>query len=79
VLDGLHNRLDPSNIEVQIQILDQGVARCSGVGRLCSPDGGISPGGVVRPVTIRGHHADKATAFHRFPIGAGPNLRVVVR
>jgi hypothetical protein len=30
-------------------------------------------------ITIQGHHADKATAFHGFPADIGPDLRVVVR
>jgi hypothetical protein len=32
----------------------------------------------VRPITIRGHHADKAIAVRGFPVGAGPDLRVVI-
>jgi hypothetical protein len=78
-LDGLHNHSDSNSIDVRIQILDQVAARHSGVRCLLSPNGGISAGGVVRPVIIRGHHADKATTFPGFPVGAGPNLRVVIR
>jgi hypothetical protein len=26
-----------------------------------------------------GHHVDKVTTFHEFPVGVGPDLRVVVR
>jgi hypothetical protein len=74
----LHNRLDLNSIDVRIQVLDQATARCSSIECFWYSNGGISTGAVVWPITIWGHHEDKATAIHGLPVGTGPNLRVAV-
>jgi hypothetical protein len=40
---------------------------------------GISATAVVRPISVQGHHEDKATAFRRIPATAGLDLGVIIR
>jgi hypothetical protein len=76
---GLHDRLDSHGVEVQIQVPNQASARSSGIRCLRSPNSGLSTGVVVGLIPIHGHNKDEAVVFCEIPIGAGPDLGVVIR
>jgi hypothetical protein len=79
MLNGLHDRLDPYDIEVRIQILNQASARSLDIICLRSPNSGISTGVVTGLIPIWGHHKDEAVVFCGVPADASPDLGVVVR
>jgi hypothetical protein len=78
-LNRLHGGLEPHGVEILIQIPDQFVARCPGIWCFWSPDGGIFTGAIMRRFSGRDHHDDdEATLLCGVPVGATPDLRVIV-
>jgi hypothetical protein len=77
-LNRLHDGLDLHNVEIWIQILDQSVARCLGISRFQSPDGGISARAIPWWCSYQGHHDDEATLFCGVLASATPDLKVIV-
>jgi hypothetical protein len=73
-----HDGLEPYNVEILIQILDQSIAGCPSIRCFWSPDGGIPNGAIMWRCSGQGHHDDEATLFCGVPTGATNDLRVII-
>jgi hypothetical protein len=76
-LDRLHDGLEPSDIEVQIEILNDSITWFPSIEHFRSLDGLVSARAVLRRCPGRTHHADAVSLNDWVPADVARNLRVV--
>jgi hypothetical protein len=75
-LDRLHDSLESYDVAVQVEVLNNSVARCPSIEHFRFPDGWVSTRAVEGRCSSRTHHADTMSLSGSIPGDDAPNLRV---